>query len=94
MEKHRLKMFENCVLRRIFGPKRGEMTGGWRKLHNEEIHNLYSLSNIIRIIKATKMRCAGNVACMGSKTKKKKNVFRILMGEPEGKRLLGRSRHR
>jgi hypothetical protein len=53
------------VLRRIFGPKRDEVTGGWRKQHNEELHNLYSSPNIIRMIKARRMRCAGHVARMG-----------------------------
>jgi hypothetical protein len=64
-EEHRLRVFENRVLRRIFGPKRDEVTGGWRKLHNEELHSLYSLSSIIRVIKARRMRWAGHVARMG-----------------------------
>jgi hypothetical protein len=64
-EEHRLRMFENRVLRRIFGPKRDEVTGGWRKLHNEELHNFYSLSGIIRMIKSSRMRLAGHVARMG-----------------------------
>jgi hypothetical protein len=63
-EKHRLRVFENRVLRRIFGPKRNEVTGGWRKLHNEELHNLYSSSSIIRMIKSRRMRWAGHVARM------------------------------
>jgi hypothetical protein len=62
---HRLRVFENRVLRRIFGPKRDEVTGEWRKLHNEELHDLYSSPSIIRIIKSRRMRWAGHVARMG-----------------------------
>jgi hypothetical protein len=83
-------VFENRVLRRIFGPKRVEVTGGWRKLHNEELHNLYSSSSIIRMIKSRKMRLAGHVARMCEK----RNAYRVLMGKPEGKRPLGRPRRR
>jgi hypothetical protein len=79
-------VFENRVLRRIFGPKRDRVTGGWRNLHNEELHNLYSSSSIIRIIKSRRMRWAGHVARMG----KKRNVYRLLVAKPEGKRPLGR----
>jgi hypothetical protein len=89
-EKHKLRVFENRVLRRIYGPKRDRVTGGWRKLHNEELHNLYSLPGIIRIIKSRRMRWAGHVARMGEK----RNVYRLLVGKPEGKRPLGRLRHR
>jgi hypothetical protein len=89
-EEHRLRVFENRVLRRIFGPKRGEVTGEWRKLHNEELHMLYSSPNIIRQIKSRRMRWAGHVARMG----KEKNVYRVLKGKPEGKRPLARPRHR
>jgi hypothetical protein len=64
-EGHRLRMFENRMLRRIFGPKRDEGTGGWRKLHNEELHNLYSSPNIIRMIKSRSMRWTGRVARLG-----------------------------
>jgi hypothetical protein len=64
-EEHRLRVFENRVLRRIFGPKRDEVTGGWRKLHNEELHGLYSSPSIIRVIKERRMRWAGHVARMG-----------------------------
>jgi hypothetical protein len=64
-EEHRLRVFENRVLRRIFGPKKDEVTGEWRELHNEELHNLYSSLNIIRMIKSRRMRWAGHVARMG-----------------------------
>jgi hypothetical protein len=74
-EEHRLRVFENSVLRRIFGPKRDEATGGWRKLHNEDLHDLYSVPNIIRFIKSRRMRLAGNVAQMG----KKRNVYMLLV---------------
>jgi hypothetical protein len=75
------------VFRRIFGPKRDEMTRDWRKLHSEELRNLYSSPNIIRMIKSRRMRWTGHVARMGEK-----NVCRILVGKPEGKRPLGRPR--
>jgi hypothetical protein len=77
------------LLRRIFGPKRYEVTGGWRKLHNEELHNLYSAPSIIRMIKSRRMRWAGHVARNGEN----RNAYRILVGNPEGKRPLGRPRH-
>jgi hypothetical protein len=89
-EEHKLRVFENRVLRRIFGPKGYGMTGGWRKLHNEELHNLYSSPSIIGIIKSRRMRWAGHVARMGEK----RNVYRLLVGKPEGKRPLGRPRRR
>jgi hypothetical protein len=92
-EGHRLKVFKNRVLRRIFRPRRDEMVGGWRKVHNEELHNLYSLPNIIRMTKSMRMRWAGHVACtrgeeeekekQKKKKKKKKNAYRILVGKPE-----------
>jgi hypothetical protein len=83
-------VFENRVLRRIFGPKRDEVTGEWRKLHNEELHNLYSSPDIIRQVKSRRMRWAGNVARMGEERK----VYKVLVGRPEGKRPLGRPRCR
>jgi hypothetical protein len=83
-------VFENRALRRIFGPKRNEVMGEWRKLHSEELHNLYSSPNIIRHIKARRMRWAGHVACMGEERK----VCRVLVGKPEGKRPVGRPRCR
>jgi hypothetical protein len=85
-EERRLKVFENRVLRRILDPKRDEVTGDWRKLHIEELHNLYSSSNIISMIKSREMRWAGHVARIGEKI----NAYRILVGNPEGKRPQGR----
>jgi hypothetical protein len=81
-------VFENKVLRRIFGPKRDEVTGEWRKLHNEEIRDLYSSPCIIRIIKSRRKRLEGHVARMGEK----RNAYRLLVGNPEGKRQPGRPR--
>jgi hypothetical protein len=78
------------VLRRIFGPERDEVTGEWRKLHNEELRDLYSSPSIIRMIKSRRMRWAGYVARMGAK----RNAYRLLLGKPEGKRPLGSPRHR
>ena len=83
-------MFENRVLRRVFGPKRDEVTGEWRKLHNEELSDLYSLPNIVRVVKSRRMRLAGHVARMGDG----RGVHRVLIGKPEGKRPLGRPRRR
>jgi hypothetical protein len=83
-------VFENILLRRIFGPKRDEVTGEWRKLHNEELHNLYSSPNIIKTIKSLRMRWARHVASIGEK----RNAYRILVGKPEGRRPLGRPRRR
>jgi hypothetical protein len=85
-EEHRLRVFENKVLRRIFGPRRDEVTGGWRKLHNEELHDLYSSPSIIRIIKSRRIRWAEHVARMGET----RNAYRLLVRKPEGKRPLRR----
>jgi hypothetical protein len=81
-EEHRLRVFANRVLRRIFGPKRDEVTGEWRKLHSGELHNLYSPPNIIRQIKSRRMRWVGHVARMGEG----RNVYRVLVGKPEGRK--------
>jgi hypothetical protein len=81
-------VFENRVLRRIFGPKRDEVTGEWRKLHKEELRDLHSSPSIIRIMKSRRMRWSGHVARM----EKKMNAYRLLAGKPGGKRPLGRSR--
>jgi hypothetical protein len=83
-------VFENRVLRRIFGPTRDEVTGEWRKLHSRELHNLYSSSDIIRQIKSRRMRWAGHVARMGEG----RNLYTVLVGKPEGRRPLGRPRRR
>jgi hypothetical protein len=89
-EEQRLRVFENRVLRRIFGPKRDEATGEWRRLHNEELNGLYSSPNILRVIKSRRTRWAGRVARMG----KKRGAYRILVGGTERRRPLGRPRHR
>jgi len=83
-------VFENKVLRRIFGPRRDEVTGDWRRLHNEELNDLYSSHNIVRVIKSRRMRWAGHVARMAQE----RGVHRVLVGKPEGKRPLGRPRRR
>jgi hypothetical protein len=83
-EEHRLRVFENRVLRKIFGPKRDEVISGWRKLRDEKLHNLYCSPSIIRITESRMMRRAGNVARMWEKM----NAYRILVGKPEGKRPL------
>jgi hypothetical protein len=83
-------VFLNRVSRRIFGPKRDEVKGEWRKLHSGELHNWYSSPDIIRQIKSRRMRWAGHVARMGEG----RNVYRVLVGKPEGKRSLERPRHR
>jgi hypothetical protein len=88
-EKHRLWVFENSVLRGIYAPKREE-NGSWKKLHNDELHSLYSSLNIFRVIKSRRMRWAGHVARNGEG----RSVYRILVGRPEGKRPLGRPRCR
>jgi len=81
---------ENMVLRRIFGPRRDKEAGEWRRLHNEELNDLYSSPNIVRVIKSRRMRWAGHVARMVEE----RGVYRFLVGKPEGKRQLGRPRHR
>jgi hypothetical protein len=89
-EEHRLRVFENRVLRRISGPKRDEVMGQWRKSHCVGLHNLYLSPDIIRQIKSRRMKWAGHAARMGEG----RNVYRLLVGKPEGKRPLGRPRHR
>ena len=89
-EELRLRVSENRVLRRVFGPKRDEVTGEWRKLHNEELSDLYSLPNILRLVKLRRMGLAGHVARM----EEGRGVHRVLVGKPEGKRPLGRPRLR
>ena len=89
-EESRLIVFENRVLRRAFEPKRDEATEEWRKLHNEELSDLYSLPYIVRVVKSRRMRWAGHVARMGQE----RGVHRVLVGKPEGKRPLGRPRRR
>jgi hypothetical protein len=86
----RLRVFENIVLRRIFGPKRDEATGEWRRLHNEELNDLYSSPNIIWVIKSGRMRWERHVTRMGEK----RGGYRILVGRPEGRQPLGRPRCR
>jgi hypothetical protein len=85
-----MRVFENRVLRRIFGTRRDEVTGEWRKLHNGELHNLYSSPDIIRQVKSRRMRWAGHMARMGEE----RNVYKVLVGKPEGKRPLERPRCR
>jgi hypothetical protein len=89
-EEQRLRVFENRVLRRIFEPKRDEATGEWRRLHNEELNDLYSSPNIIRVIKSRRLRWAGHAANTGEG----RGAYRILVGRPEGRRPLGRPRRR
>ena len=89
-EECRLRGFENRVLRRVFGSKRDEVTGEWRQLHNEELRDLYSLPNIVLVVKSRRMRWVGHVAHMGEG----RGVHRVLVGKPEGKRPLGRPRRR
>jgi hypothetical protein len=89
-EEHRLRVFENRVLRRILGPKRDEVTGGWRKLHNEELHGLYSSPSSVRAIKARKMRWEGHKVRMGEV----RDAYNIFVGRPEGRIPLGRPRRR
>ena len=89
-EERKLRVFENMVLRRIFGPRRDEVTEEWRRLHNEELNGLYSSPNIVRVIKSRRMRWAEHVARMGEE----RGAYRVLVGKLEGKRPLGRPRRR
>ena len=89
-EERKLRVFDNMVLRRIFGPRRDEVTGEWRRLHNEELNGLYPSPNIVRVIKSRRMRWVGHVAGMGEE----KVVYRVLVGKPEGRRPLVRHRRR
>jgi len=89
-EERKLRVFEKMVLRRIFGPRREEVTGEWRRLHNEELNDLYCSTNIVWVIKWRRMRWVGHVARMGEE----RAVYRVLVRKPEGKRPLGRPRRR
>jgi len=89
-EERKLRVFENVVLRRVFGPRRDEVTGEWRRLHNEELNDLYASPNIVQVIKWRRMRWAGHVVRMGED----RGVYRVLVGKLEGRRPLGRPRHR
>ena len=89
-EDRRLRVFENRVLRRIFGPERDGVTGEWRKLHNEELSDLYCSPNIVRVIKWRRLRWAGHVARMGEG----RGMHKVFVGKPEGKRPLGKPRRR
>jgi hypothetical protein len=89
-EERRLRVFQNRVLRRIFGPKRDEVTGEWRKLHNEELNDMYSSPNIVRVVKSKRMRWAGHVAHM----RERRRVYGILAGKPDEKSSFGRPRPR
>ena len=89
-EERKLRVFENVVLRRIFGPRRDEVTGEWRRLHNEELSDLHSSPDIVQVIKSRRMRWDGHVAHMGEE----RGAYRVLVGKQEGRRPLGRPRHR
>ena len=89
-EESKPRVFENMVLRRIFGPRRDEVTGEWRRLHKEELNDLYSSPNIVRVIKSRRMRWVGHVERMGEE----REVYRVLLGKPDGRRPLGRPKHR
>jgi len=89
-EERKLRVFENMVLRRIFGPRRDKVMGEWRRLHKEELNDLYSSPNIVRVIKSRRMRWASHVARMGEE----RGLYRVLVGKLEGRRPLGRPRCR
>jgi len=89
-EEMKLRLFENMVLRRIFGLRRDEVMGEWRRLHNEELNDLYSSPHLVQVIKLRRMRWAGHVARMGEE----RGMYRVLVGKPEGRRPLGRPRRR
>jgi len=89
-KERRLRVFGNRVLRRILGPKTDKVTGEWRKVHNEELNDLYCSPSIVRVIKSRRMRWAGHLACL----EERRGVYRVLDGKPEGKRPLGRPRFR
>jgi len=89
-EERKLRVFENMMLRRIFEPRRDEVTGEWRRLHNEELNDFYSSHTIVRAIKSGRMRWAQHVARMGEES----GVYRVLVGKPEGRRPLGRPRRK
>jgi hypothetical protein len=89
-EEGRLRLLRNRVLRRIFGPERDEARGEWRTLHNEELNDLYSSPNIIRVINSRKVNCVGHAARMGER----RGAYRVLVGKRDGKRPLGRPTHR
>jgi len=89
-EERKLRVFEKMVLRRIFGPRRDEVRGEWRRLHNEELNDLYPSPNILRVIKSRRIRWAGHVARMGEES----GVYRVLVGKPEGNKSMGRPRRR
>ena len=90
IEERRLGVFDKRVLRRIFGPKRNDLAGEWRKLHNEELSDLYFSPNIVRVIKSRRMRWAEHAVCMGQR----RGVYRIVLGKTDGKRPFGQPRHR
>ena len=89
-KERKLRLFENKVLRRIFGPRSDEVTGEWRRLYNEELNDLYSSPNIVRVIKSRRMRWVGYVA----RISEERGVYRVLVGKPEGRIPLGRPRRR
>ena len=88
-EEHRLRIFENRVLRKIFGPKRDEVPGEWSRPHNEDLYEMYSLPSTIRVTKSRRMKWTEDIARMGNRTV----VYRVLVRKPDGKRPLGRPRH-